>query len=43
MSNFKKLLQEGKVMYQLVLDIEQHSVRNVTPGKKQNHDQIAFH
>lgn len=26
MSNFKKLLQEGKVMYQLVLDIEQHSV-----------------
>jgi hypothetical protein len=34
MSNFKKLLQEGKVMYQLVLDIEQHSVRNVTPGKK---------
>lgn len=34
MSNLKKLLQEEKVLYRQVLDLEQHSVRNVTPGKK---------
>ena len=39
----KVQLEDQKVMYRQVLDLEQHSVRNVTLGKKQNHNRIAFH